>query len=152
MNQYIFYIVLVFLEYFSSSFNFSKRIAIILVLVFVLVIKIAVLCSRPYVTEIARALLTTKLLRLCAHCSLSRQRIRMFSSFSSSSTWSRALQGSKVIFLEIDFLAYWLSNKCYSQAIHELFATAAGQARRMSMENWKATRYNSGVNKILNHR
>jgi len=42
MNQYSFYIVLVFfLEYFNSSFNFIKRIAIILVFVFVLVIKIA---------------------------------------------------------------------------------------------------------------
>ena len=41
INQYRFYIVLVFLEYFSSSFSFSKWIAIILVLVFVLVMKIA---------------------------------------------------------------------------------------------------------------
>ena len=40
MNQYSIYIALV-LEYFSSSFSFSKRIAIILVLVFVLVMKIA---------------------------------------------------------------------------------------------------------------
>ena len=43
MNQYSFYIVLVFLEYLSSSFSFSKRIAIILVFVFVLVTKIALL-------------------------------------------------------------------------------------------------------------
>jgi len=34
--------ILVFLEYFSSSFSFSKRIAIILVLFFDLVMKIAV--------------------------------------------------------------------------------------------------------------
>jgi len=42
MNQYSFYIVFVFfLEYFSSSFSFIKRIAIISVLIFVLVTKIA---------------------------------------------------------------------------------------------------------------
>jgi len=45
MNQYSFYIVLVFLEYLSSSFSFSKRIAIILVFVFVLVTKIALVTS-----------------------------------------------------------------------------------------------------------
>ena len=45
MNQYSFYIVLVFFEHFSSSFSFSRRIAIILVLIFVLVIKIALLQS-----------------------------------------------------------------------------------------------------------
>ena len=44
MNQYSFYIVLVF-EYFNSSFSFSKRIAIILVLVVFLVIKIALVSS-----------------------------------------------------------------------------------------------------------
>jgi len=46
MNQYSFYTVLGFLEYFSSSFSFCKRIAIILVLIFVLVMKIALVKTR----------------------------------------------------------------------------------------------------------
>ena len=50
MNKYSFFIYsFSFLEYFSSSFSVSKRIAVILVLVFVLIMKIALLItSHPF--------------------------------------------------------------------------------------------------------
>jgi len=48
MNQYRFFLYsFSFLEYFSSSFSFSKQIAIISVLVFVLVMKIALIDPWP---------------------------------------------------------------------------------------------------------